>query len=66
VLAAQLTRLMQATGIPNGVAGVGYGEADLPALVAGTMVQTRLVDNAPRKIDAADLEALFRGALHCW
>jgi hypothetical protein len=48
------------------VGGVGYGEADLPALVAGTIVQTRLLDNAPRPITAEDLGALFQSALRCW
>lgn len=66
VLAAELVRMMRATGIPNGVSGVGYGEADIPALAAGTIVQARLVDNAPRKVDERDLEALFRGALGYW
>jgi alcohol dehydrogenase class IV len=63
VLAVHLVRMMSATGIPNGLSGVGYGQADLDALVAGTMVQARLLDNAPRPVTEADLAALFRGAL---
>jgi alcohol dehydrogenase class IV len=66
ILSAQLVAMMRATGIPNGVGGVGYGAADLPALVAGTVVQTRLLDNAPRAITADDLRALFQSALRCW
>lgn len=66
VLAAQLVRMMRDATIPNGVGGVGYGEADLPALAAGTIVQARLVDNAPRKVTEDDLAALFRGALAYW
>jgi alcohol dehydrogenase class IV len=66
VLAAQLARMMAATGIPNGLSGLGYREEDVPALTAGAIVQTRLVDNAPRPIDAADLGALFHSALSCW
>jgi alcohol dehydrogenase class IV len=66
VLVSQLVAMMRATGIPNGIGGVGYGEADLPALVAGTIVQTRLVDNAPRAITGDDLGAMFRSALTCW
>ena len=66
VLSGHLARMMQATGIPNGVAGVGYGEADIEALVAGTIVQARLVDNAPRPVNGDDLGALFRGALRYW
>jgi alcohol dehydrogenase class IV len=66
VLAAHLVSMMRAAGMPNGVAGVGYGEDDLDALVAGTVVQTRLVENAPRPITADDLRSLFRSALRCW
>lgn len=66
VVADTLTRLMRATGVPNGISGVGYGEADIPALSAGTIVQARLVDNAPKKVTQADLEVLFRGALGYW
>jgi len=66
LLAMHLAQMMQKTGIPNGVSGVGYGEADLSALAARTLAQARLVDNAPRKVDEDDLQALFRGALTYW
>jgi len=42
IVAAQLIKMMKATGIPNGVGGVGYGEAD----VAGPH-QRRLGTAAP-------------------
>jgi alcohol dehydrogenase class IV len=66
VLATQLASMMRAADLPNGIAGVGYSEEDLDALVAGTVVQTRLVENAPRLITADDLRSLFRAALRCW
>ncbi|APR78774.1 Alcohol dehydrogenase [Minicystis rosea] len=66
VLGAKLVQMMQATAIPNGLSGVGYGEADLAALAAGTIVQARLVDNAPTKVDEPALAALFRSALGYW
>lgn len=66
VLAAQLARMMREAGIPNGISGVGYGEADIGALAAGAIVQARLVDNAPRKVTEDDLAALFRGAAAYW
>ncbi len=66
VLAAQLVKMMAATGVPNGISGLGYGPGDLSALTAGTIVQKRLVDNAPRPISGEDLTALFRGALAYW
>jgi alcohol dehydrogenase class IV len=66
VLGSAVVRLMREAGAPNGVSGVGYRGTDIAALVAGTVPQARLVDNAPRKIDAADLGAIFRAALVYW
>ena len=65
-LAARLVALMRATGIPNGLSGVGYGEDDVPHLAAGTFQQKRLVENAPRPVSEADLADLFRAALRYW
>ncbi|HEX3770463.1 MAG TPA: hydroxyacid-oxoacid transhydrogenase, partial [Polyangiaceae bacterium] len=45
-LSARVIELMRAAGVPNGVGGVGYGEADLDALTRGAILQKRLVDNA--------------------
>jgi alcohol dehydrogenase class IV len=66
VLAEQLVRMMKETGLPNGLAGVGYGEADVEALTAGTLVQARLLGNAPCPVDGPRLAALFRDALSYW
>jgi alcohol dehydrogenase class IV len=63
VLARTLVDAMRATGVPLGVSAVGYGEADVPALARGAIVQKRLVDNAPVPVDDAAMESLFRGAL---
>ncbi|MGB5082290.1 MAG: hydroxyacid-oxoacid transhydrogenase [Burkholderiales bacterium] len=66
VLAKRLVELMRATGIPNGVAGVGYGEGDVEALSEGAFAQQRLLTNAPRDVVKGDLERLFRGAMRYW
>jgi alcohol dehydrogenase class IV len=66
VLAARLVEIMRALAMPNGVSGVGYGEADVPALVRGTAAQERLLANAPIPTDADTLAALFRGATAYW
>jgi len=66
VLAARLIELMRATGTPNGVAGVGYGESDVEALSEGTLGQQRLLTNAPREVGRNDLEGLFRAAMRYW
>ena len=52
--------------MPNGIAGVGYGEADIPALTEGAYPQRRLLDNAPRPIGKDELNGLFRNALAYW
>ncbi|MBP9148588.1 MAG: iron-containing alcohol dehydrogenase [Rhodoferax sp.] len=66
IVAAQLIRMMQATGIPNGVGGVGYGEADVPQLTKGAWAQQRLLTNAPRDVSQADLSQLYRDAMQYW
>ena len=65
-LATRVIELMRATQIPNGIAGVGYTAADIPALVAGTLPQQRLLANAPCPIDEPTLAALFESALCYW
>ncbi|PJC11367.1 MAG: alcohol dehydrogenase, partial [Comamonadaceae bacterium CG_4_9_14_0_8_um_filter_60_18] len=66
IVAGQLIKLMQATGIPNGVGGVGYGEADVPELTTGAWAQQRLLTNAPRAVSQADLSQLYRDAMRYW
>lgn len=63
VLAAALERLMRATGIPHGLGAIGYSDDDVDALVRGTIVQKRLLDNAPVPVGEPELSALFRGAM---
>ncbi|MFL5359253.1 hydroxyacid-oxoacid transhydrogenase [Archangium sp.] len=66
VLARRLIELMRAVGIPNGLGGVGYGEADLSALTEGAFPQQRLLQNAPREMSRPVLTELFRQALRYW
>ena len=66
VVAARIIELMKATGIPNGVSGVGYGEADIGALTEGAYPQRRLMGNAPLEVSREALADLFRGALSYW
>jgi hydroxyacid-oxoacid transhydrogenase len=65
-LSRRVVDLMRATNVPNGVGGVGYGAADLDALMRGSIMQKRLVDNAPMPVDEASMRALFQGALSYW
>jgi len=66
IIAGQLIRMMQATGIPNGVGGVGYGEADVAGLTQGAWAQQRLLTNAPRAVSQSDLSQLYRSAMRYW
>jgi len=66
VLAGRLIHIMRAVGIPNGLGGVGYTDADLPALTEGAYPQQRLLQNAPREMSRPVLTELFRQALRYW
>jgi len=66
VLSRHLIGLMKQTGIPNGIAGVGYHDGDIGALCEGAFAQQRLLTNSPRPVDKDDLAGLFRGAMQYW
>ena len=66
LVAQRLLKLMRATGIPNGIGGVGYGPRDLDALAAGAWAQQRLIRNAPKAVAEADLRRLFNDSLRYW
>jgi hydroxyacid-oxoacid transhydrogenase len=66
LLAGKIESLMRATNMPNGIGGVGFGEADLPALRDGAAAQRRLLANAPRPTGPAELERIFAEALRYW
>jgi hydroxyacid-oxoacid transhydrogenase len=66
VLAREIIRIMRAVGMPNGLGGVGYTEADVAALTEGAFPQQRLLQNAPREMSRPVLTDLFRQALRYW
>lgn len=61
-----LTALMRDIGIPNGLGEVGYGDADVEDLVAGSLQQQRLLATAPRRPTDDDLASVFRGSMEHW
>lgn len=65
-LPAVLATLMRDVGIPNGLAEIGYGEADVPDLVAGAVQQQRLLATAPKSPTEEDLAAIFRRSMEHW
>ncbi len=66
ILPGFVTGLMKVAGVPNGVGGVGYTEADVGPLALGAIVQKRLVDNAPLPVDEPAMRDLFRAAMSYW
>ena len=63
ILARALERTMKDARVPIGLRALGYAEGDVGALVAGTIVQKRLLDNAPRAVTEDDVARVFGGAL---
>jgi alcohol dehydrogenase class IV len=61
-----LIGLMKAVGAPSGIAALGYGEADIPALVEGAMKQQRLLVGAPKPVGAAEIETILRQSMANW
>ncbi|GAA5144615.1 hydroxyacid-oxoacid transhydrogenase [Nocardioides marinquilinus] len=63
VLPSVLTAVMRDIGIPSGLAEVGYGEADVDALVEGALAQQRLLATAPKPVTPDDLAGVFRASM---
>ncbi len=57
---------MRDIGIPNGLAEIGFGEADVDDLVEGAWKQQRLLATAPREVTPDDLAGVVRGSMEHW
>ena len=66
VLPRTLLSLMSDTGIPNGLAALGYGEADTSSLIDGTLKQQRLLVNCPRAVGAEELQYVIHHSFEYW
>lgn len=66
ILAAATIGLMQRTGMPNGLAALGYTPADVPQMVAGTLPQQRLTKLSPRSFEGFDIARLFLDSMRYW
>jgi hydroxyacid-oxoacid transhydrogenase len=66
LLAGAVIELMKASGMPSGLAAVGYTEADVDRLVEGTLPQKRVTALCPRPFSAEDLRQIFLGSLKLW
>jgi hydroxyacid-oxoacid transhydrogenase len=61
-----LLALMRDVGAPGGLAELGYGEDDVPALVEGAMQQERLLVVAPKEAGPEDLGHILTASLRNW
>jgi len=66
VLAGCIIDMMRATDMPNGIAALGYGQADIAALAKGAFAQQRLLANSPVAVGEDDLQMLYRNANTYW
>ena len=66
LVAGALVEMMRQTGMPNGLRDLGYSEADVDDLVAGTLPQHRVTKLSPRPASADDLRQLFLDSMRCW
>jgi alcohol dehydrogenase class IV len=66
VLASRVIELMRATGMPNGLSALGFGDGDVDALATGAEPQYRVIRNAPVDVGRGELQALFRSAMRYW
>jgi hydroxyacid-oxoacid transhydrogenase len=66
VLAGRIIDFMRRLDMPNGLSAVGYNEADIPTLVAGTLPQHRVTKLSPRPAGPDDLATLFRESMRIW
>ncbi|MFI4953504.1 MAG: hydroxyacid-oxoacid transhydrogenase [Burkholderiales bacterium] len=65
-LAGRVIELMRAAGMPNGLAALGFGDADVDALATGAEPQYRVIRNAPKDVSRDDLRGLFSAAMKYW
>jgi hydroxyacid-oxoacid transhydrogenase len=66
VLPNVLLSLMRDTGIPNGLSDLGYSGDDIPTLVEGTLKQSRLLVNCPRRAEGDDLRSVIEQSFEYW
>ncbi len=66
MLANRVIDMMKATGMPNGLSALGFGDDSIDALAAGAEPQYRVIRNAPADVGRDELKGLFRSALRYW
>lgn len=66
VVAGRIIALMRATGVPNGLSGVGLGVDDAGKLADSACRQKRAIGNAPRDTSTDDVRRIYEAAVVYW
>lgn len=66
VLAGAIIDIMRKTGMPNGLAALGFTAADVDKLVEGTIPQHRVTKLSPKPATPGDLRQLFLDSMVIW
>ena len=66
VVAERIVSLMKATGVPNGISGVGFSVEDVQALAESSFRQKRAIANAPKVANLQDMVSIYTSALSYW
>jgi alcohol dehydrogenase class IV len=61
-----IRQLMKDVDAPRGIAELGYGEDDIPALVDGALKQQRLLAVAPKEVGEDDLRHIITASMSNW
>jgi alcohol dehydrogenase class IV len=61
-----LIEFMKQTGMPSGLAEVGFREDQVEGLAARAFPQARVIGNAPVDVTLKDLEGIYKGAWSYW
>lgn len=65
-LAVRIIEFMRELDMPNGLRALGLDESHIPALVAGTMQQQRLLKLAPAAVGETEISELFKNSFRLW
>lgn len=66
ILSNRIIAFMRELRMPNGLSEVGYTDADIPKLVAGTLPQHRVTKLSPVAAGEPELTRLFRDSMKIW
>jgi len=66
ILVEEIKKLMKRLKVPNGLKAVGFTNADIPALVTGTLPQHRVTKLSPRPVGQEELAKLFEDSMELY